>query len=668
MEKDERDTTSIISSFNNFFDANYKVELLQALESITIPFISLAKWDPDLADELLEQPEETIKAAEIAAKGIVAEEKELAVRFSGLPKTQQRNVWEVRKEDITKFIALNGIINKLSSIIHLCESARFECPVCGNIINMLQMDANFREPSRCACGRKGKFTLIDKEFTDIIKIGLIDDLMERENVDRNIAREKLAILSGKDLTSAKVDKMIKPGRKVILNGYFKYHQKKPGSTEFDSIFQINSIEFVQVGWDTITVSKSEEEAIKKLAKEDNIISRLAESIADVEGFPEVKIASLLLLAGAPHIYDENGHLSSRGTIHVLMVSDPGAAKTFLLKRAGSISPIFYFQSAATASGRGLIASVVQDKDIGNWAIYPGVVAMASKGVAGLDEIDKTHKDDYGDHNNAMNDMLAVIAKANVKARIETETSYLATANPENRIFTAHESYYNQIDMPKDFLDRFDIILPMIPPIDNKSKDRIMDIMLDRHVEKRDKESWHPEFSHDFIRKYIAYCRQNNPKPKLSKELFVFIKKQLNELMRPKEDEQVRISFRQLESIMRFAYASARLRLRDITQEDINLSFSLKKKSFKDLGILSESGVFDWAKEEQIDEQAISNKDVIRNILREMMPDNNTFAEWQAIIHKCVEKGIKEDVAEEYIQKLITKGDYYEPKRGFLRRI
>src|SRR3990167_8271229 len=98
---------------------------------------------------------------------------------------------------------------------------------------------------------------------------------------------------------------------------------------------------------------------------------------------------------------------------MLLIGNPGEAKTYLAKRAGAISPIFSFQSADTASGKGLVAAVVQDKDIGAWTIYPGVVAMANKGVVTIDEIDKTHKEDYGDHNNAMNDMMVIIAKSNV---------------------------------------------------------------------------------------------------------------------------------------------------------------------------------------------------------------------------------------------------------------
>ena len=972
-ETNSMDSKESIAIFTEFFENNCIDKIASTNSVLEVGFDSLSKWNIDLANELLANPEDTIKAAEIALKSIdITEDKELSVWFVGLPKSQQKNIWQVRKNDIGGMLGLRGIINKISPITPICKSARFECPVCGSVINVLQQDSMFKEPNKClpkgtkvwtsnglmpieeankvlcmdyegdlieskakiihtgrqeiwrindeiecssdhlwfvlrngkcrflptkdlntgdvlyriygknmhnlqknvssrplikkkkrqgrvqgsafgetnmfsrmqvktssslsagkrknkdgrgedyniistrpilhqrycqsdankqesciskieaqgnhfkrfsnttenrykarknnfsdwrgksqlqawkemwgeilqehnekiwikqmpflwnkeninspsqgfksfesshiqpndslqfvpyevsrivkvhkqvemydlqvldynnfilengvvshncSCGRKGRMTLLHKEMEDTIKLGLIDDLMEEDNADRSIAREKLSILSGVNLTSQDIDRRLKPGKKVIINGYFKYTQKA-NSKEFDLVFQANSIEFVEVGWDTVKVNKTEERQIKELAKQDNIIERLSGSIADVEGFKEVKEACLLLLAGAPHMHDKNGHLVSRGTIHVLLIGNPGTGKSFLAKRAGAISPLHYFQSAATASGKGLVASVVKDPDIDGYAVYPGVVVMASKGVATIDEIDKTNKDDYGDHNNAMNECEVTIAKANIKARLEADTSYLATANPEHRVFTAFEPYHEQIAMPKDFQDRFDIIFPMMPSDKAEERDRIMDIMLERHIGDEEQKKWNPEFTHEFIRKYIAYCRRANPKPKVSRELFKTIKKRLSELMRPKDEEQVKVSYRHLESIMRFAYASARLRLRDITESDIDLAFSLKFASFKELGIIDISGTYNWSVEEGVQEEKISDDKVIHDVLKEMLPDKENLAEIQEIVNACIKKGIDEEKVDEYIEKKKMIGDYIEARRGFLKR-
>ena len=256
----------VIEEFKHFFENNCLGDISNAASFFEVDFNKLSKWNLDLANELLDNPEETIKAAELVVKLFDStKEKSISAWFVNLPNTQHRNAWEVRKDDIGKMIGLKGIINKSTSIIHICASAKFECPVCGNIINILQLDSTFKEPSKCGCGRKGKMTLLDKKIIDTIKLGLADDLMDKDNIDRSIAREKISILSGKDLTSHQIDKRIKPGRKVILNGYFKYHQKT-NSTEFDSIFQVNSIEFLQVGWDTVFINNKVEKSIIELAK------------------------------------------------------------------------------------------------------------------------------------------------------------------------------------------------------------------------------------------------------------------------------------------------------------------------------------------------------------------------------------------------------------------
>ena len=659
------EASECIQAFLEFFENNYKDKIVAAKSFLEVSFNDLSGWNADLANELLDSPEDTIKSAELAMDQLG---KKLSVWFTCLPPTQIRNIWEIRREDVGPFVGLKGIINKSSQVIHVCTEAKFECPSCGNVINVLQLGSQFKEPSKCGCGRKGKFIMLDKKVADTIKMGLIDDLMEEGNKDRSMAREKLGILSGDDLTSHKVDRMIRPGRKVLLNGYFSYVQKSQ-STEFDSIFQVNSIEFIEVGWDTVKVSPSEESQIKRLTTEDNIIERLSESIADVEGYSEVKKACLLQLAGAPNLYDQNKHLTSRGTIHILLIGNPGVSKTFIAKRAGGIAPLNYFQSAANASGRGLVASVAKDPDIDGYAVYPGVVAMAHKGIAIIDEIDKTHKEDYGDHNNAMNDMLVTVAKANVKAKIDAETSYLATANPKNRIFTDYgEPYFEQIDMPKDFQDRFDIIFPMLPATDVGSKERIMDIMLDRHVSKEEQKSWNPEFSHEFIRNYVAYCRRVNPRPKLSKSLFKIIKERLTNLMQPRGEDQAKISFRQLESILRFAYASARLRLRDISEQDIDLAFELKYKSFTSLKIIDSSGVWKWNIEEGVSEDKISDDKKIYGIIKEFLPDDRAIAEIQDIVDACVKVGIAEDKVEMYLEKKKRIGDFIEPRRGKIKKM
>lgn len=675
-----------VKEFIDFFDNHKKEKLVDSLIKkkhwLKIQFNEIIKFNPKLADDLLEKPEELIKCADIALDTLdsLGDTKRLKPRFLGLPKSTNKNIWEVRSEDVGKFIGLIGLISKSSDIYSTCDTVSLECKACSAPITVHMIDNEWKEPIVCrACGaRKPGWRILNKSMFDNIKLGIADDLME--NKDRTIAREKIAILS-RDLTSRQIDREIKPGRKVIVNGYFKYKQKiinKQKSVEHDIEFYANSIEFIKVGWETVKINHQEEKLIKALSKQEDIIDRLAQSVSDVKGYDEAKTACLLLQAGAPHIKDKNGSLNSRGTIHILLIGNPGTAKTYLARRFGSLSPIYSFQSAATASGKGLVASVAQDKDIGGWVIYPGVVALCHKGMVVIDEIDKTDAEDYGDHNNAMNDMEVPIARANVKGLLETETSYLATANPENRVFTQWDSFYNQIDMPKDFLDRFDIIFPMVAAKDKAQRESVVNTMLERHlvdVSEKDK-SWQPEFEREFIQKYISFCRRFDPK--INHTLFPYIQQKLNELMHTKQvlsegekgeqEAQHQTSLRHLEGIIRFCYASARLHIRDVSKEDIDLSFELKRQSFIKLGIIDETtGQVNWGKLENIDEQVLSDAQQMNEIVKTAF-SKMSLVPIDDLILAAKEVGLDEEEMEKYVAKRKQRGDYFEQKPGFLRKL
>ena len=94
---------------------------------------------------------------------------------------------------------------------------------------------------------------------------------------------------------------------------------------------------------------------------------------------------------------------------------------------------------------------------------------------------------------------------------------------------------------------------------------------------------------------------------------------------------------------------------------------LKRKSFVDIDIINKSGETNWEKLEGVDEEVISDKEIINDVLKEMMPDTETLADWQEVIERCKSKGIEEYKAEEYIHKMKMRGDFIEPRRGFLKR-
>lgn len=665
-----------IKKFGEFIEGFYKEQLLKRIKKderfLLIDFSELTKFEPELADDLLDAPEEVIKAAEIAIEQLDApgEVRGFKARFFHLPKTLRKSPHEIASKDINKFISLVGNVGKSTPRLFYAKSGKFECPACSAPINILFLDRKFREPTRCGCGRKGKFRLLDAPTTDTIKLGIYDDLMDDRNENKTIARDKVAILEN-DLAIVKNDRYTKLGKKIVINGYFTYERKDDVSSEYIATFNANSIEVIEVGWDTVIVTEAEENQIEVLSQEPDIILKLARSISDFQGHDEVLISNLLQLAGAPHKYDKNGILSSRGTIHVLIAGDTGVNKTGNAKQVGDICPISAFYSAANASGKGLVVAVDKDKELGTWVMIPGVVVICSGGIAIIDELDKTHEDDYGDHNHAMNECIVPVAKGTVKGELIADTSYLGLANPKHRNFidVGYDTNYDQINMPKDFLDRFDIIWAIETESNKEKRDKIIDVMLERHLgEEESKENkWQPEFEHNFIRKYVASCRRKKPAPLFKKGLIPYVKEKVYELMKPKQDEQIKISNRQIEVIMRLAYASARLKRRDVAKEDIDLACNLKKESFRQLGILNEIG-YNWGAEERIQDTQINETVAIKTVINELIEKVGNLIPIDEIVDMCKTKGVNPDKTEEIITKLSRAGDYFEPRRGFISKL
>ena len=162
MEANER-----VKRFAEFIEKEYYSSLLENLRKgnhfLLIDFKDLAVAEIDLANDLLEESEETIKAAEIAIGQFDLDDAgNVKIRFKNLPEMSKIRIVDNRVKHLGKFISLVGEVSRKSDVYFDCVTARFECPACANIINVLQTTGTFKEPTRCGCGRKGKFKLLQK--------------------------------------------------------------------------------------------------------------------------------------------------------------------------------------------------------------------------------------------------------------------------------------------------------------------------------------------------------------------------------------------------------------------------------------------------------------------------------------------------------------------------
>ncbi|MEK6921949.1 MAG: LAGLIDADG family homing endonuclease, partial [Nanoarchaeota archaeon] len=357
------EVTEQIQVFQEFLEIHYIAHLLEEVRKgqthLVVDYGLLAKHSPELADLLLEQPEEVIKACELSISNfdLPKEVKSFHIRFCNLPEKHKMYVRNIRSEHINKLLVVEGTIRQKSDVRPQVTAARFECPSCGNVMNVLQLDSKFKEPSRCGCGRKGKFRLLSKELIDVQGIVLEEITKDLEG---GAQPKRINVLLKQDLVSPMSDKRTNPGTTLQIIGILKeipiILRSGGQSTKYDLLVEANNIVPLEEDYSTIDIKPEEAEQIKKIADDPKIYQKLATSLAPgIYGHQKIKEALILQFVGGVKKLRDDG-VMSRGDIHVLLIGDPGAGKSALLKRCSVVAPKARFVSGKGVSGAGLCVS------------------------------------------------------------------------------------------------------------------------------------------------------------------------------------------------------------------------------------------------------------------------------------------------------------------------
>ncbi|MBU0628353.1 MAG: hypothetical protein KKC75_04130 [Nanoarchaeota archaeon] len=375
-----------IAKFKEFIEKSYLPILTDNLRKdkkfLVMDFNELSKFDIELAELILEQPDDLVDAVESAVEQLDLENvKGIRVRFKNLPESQKILVRNIRSKHLNKMFQMTGIVRQKSDVRPQVTAAKFECPSCGNVINVLQLDQSFKEPSRCGCGRKGKFHLLSKELVDAQGLVLEED---PENLDGGEQPKRMNVFLKDDLVSPFTEKKTSPGSKVRVTGIIKevpvILRTGSQSTRFDLLIEANYIEAVEESFYDVEISDEEVRQIREIAEDPNVYKRLIGSIApSIYGHDRIKEAILLQMVGGVHKTRQDG-VVSRGDMHVLLIGDPGAGKSALLKRANIISPKSRYVSGKGVSAAGLTASVVKDEFLKGWSLEAGAMVLASNGL------------------------------------------------------------------------------------------------------------------------------------------------------------------------------------------------------------------------------------------------------------------------------------------------
>ena len=467
----KKEDVHLMTEAKNFIEV-YKKELGKQLKKssdcILLEFMDLAEFSIPLSDELIQNPENLLTILETAIDefGLA---KNLRVRVKNIPDSQRLNIESIRSRHIDKLIMVEGRVVNITDVRPQCVEAKFECPSCGTTISVLQISKKFREPTRCSCGRRGGFKLISKEMVDTARLTL-EDLQEKTD---NPHTRRLNLFIKEDLTSEKNIPMFTPGNEVKIVGVLKEVPVKLSSggiaVTFALAMEVNSAELSEEEVDIKTYTKEEVRKIKELAVkiDDEGFSAINSSFApDIYGYQDIKNSIILQLCNKRNS-SVKGEMRSKPNI--LLMGDPGIAKSVLGNFAIDITPGARKVTGGGSSAVGLTASVVKEED--GWRIEPGAFVLA-KDLLFLDELNNLNEDDKPKLQEALSEKSVTINKATIRMTMKVTAGALATANPQNGVFRLNEDIVKQFNLPQPIINRFDLIFVMRDIVD-KERDELI---------------------------------------------------------------------------------------------------------------------------------------------------------------------------------------------------
>ncbi|KAI1932941.1 minichromosome maintenance protein 5 [Ophidiomyces ophidiicola] len=374
-----------------------------------------------------------------------------------------------------------------------------------------------------------------------------------------------------------------PGSRCTVMGVFSIYQAKGKKSATSGATAIRNpyVRAVGISSDIDHTAKGssifteeEEQEFLEISRRADLYDVFADCIApSIYGNRDIKKAiACLLMGGSKKILPDGMKL--RGDINVLLLGDPGTAKSQLLKFVERVAPIAIYTSGKGSSAAGLTASVQRDATTREFYLEGGAMVLADGGVVCIDEFDKMRDEDRVAIHEAMEQQTISIAKAGITTILNARTSVLAAANPVFGRYDDMKTPGENIDFQTTILSRFDMIF-IVRDEHEKGRDKkmarhVMSIhMGGRGVE----EQAEAEIPVEKMKRYISYCRSRCA-PRLSPDAaeklsshFVSIRKQVHKAeLDANARSSIPITVRQLEAIIRITESLAKLSLSPIATE------------------------------------------------------------------------------------------------------
>src|SRR5687767_9273349 len=642
--------------------------------SVVIDYIDLDTFTPDLAKEITHRPDEMLEAFNSAVLTILSEIHpdyaeeiidRIKVRIGNY--SVQRTLRDINAEVIDKLIGVWGMVVRSSEVKPLAKKIGYRCMDCHSINEAQLKGLLLKKPTKCVnCAEKE--LEMDPEnsiFTDF-------QLVRLQELPEDLPAGQLPHYVEVTVMGDLVDQC-RPGDRVMLTGVVRIEQEQLSPQLKTSLFRLrmegNNIEYLggRAGnkdtrtVERIAISTKDEKNISAISGKPDAYDKLIASFAPhVYGHEVIKEAILLLIVGSVTKKLSDGS-TRRGDINVLLVGDPGTAKSEMLKFAAKIAPRGLYTSGRGSTAAGLTAAVIRDKT-GIMMLEAGAVVLGDQGLVCIDEFDKLKPEDRSALHEVMEQQTCSVAKGGIVATLNARTSILSAANPLYGKYDPFKNITENVNLPIPLLTRFDIIY-VIRDIPEKEKDhRIASHILELHRESERTGQYLIEI--DLFSKYLAYSK--TMEPKLTVEAIDKIRDYYMKMRNVESEGMITVTPRQLEGLVRLATARSKLLLKDyVDSEDAERAIYLIQTMLETAGVDVNTGRVDLGVLHGKPQSEISKLKLFMEVFNGLSGQDKNDVEEKNFINELIQTGrFSEDDAKNFLNKAMQNGQIYERRSGF----
>ncbi|KAJ1418660.1 P-loop containing nucleoside triphosphate hydrolase [Sesbania bispinosa] len=540
---------------------------------------------------------------EIDYKQFIYVHPNIAIWLADAPQSVLEVMEDVAKVQIhlNTMIRIGGVVTRRSGVFPQLQQVKYDCNKCGAILGpFFQNSYSEVKVGSCPeCQSKGPFTVNIEQtiYRNFQKL----TLQESPGIvpAGRLPRYKEVILLNDLIDCAR------PGEEIEVTGIYTNNfdlslNTKNGFPVFATVVEANHVTKKQDLFSSYKLTQEDKEEIENLGKDPRIGERIIKSIApSIYGHEDIKTAIALAMFGGQEKNVEGKH-RLRGDINVLLLGDPGTAKSQFLKYVEKTGQRAVYTTGKGASAVGLTAAVHKDPVTREWTLEGGALVLADKGICLIDEFDKMNDQDRVSIHEAMEQQSISISKAGIVTSLQARCSVIAAANPIGGRYDSSKTFSSNVELTDPIISRFDILCVVKDVVDPVTDEMLAKFVVDSHFKSQPKGAIKDDKSlsesqdvyasampadpeilpQDLLKKYITYAKLN-VFPRLHDADLDKLTHVYAELRRESSHGQgVPIAVRHIESMIRMSEAHARMHLRQhVTQEDVDMAIRVLLDSF-----------------------------------------------------------------------------------------